>query len=117
MPRIPGWKQRTLFEIEISRTAFPAGSQTANCGPYNAESNAGAHWKVHPEYSSPNCNRPGELAQSDYTHMGKLGITIAGQPFDHLIYQFVLTYSNWETGSICYSESFESLSEGLQAAL
>jgi hypothetical protein len=29
----------------------------------------------------------------------------------------VLTYSNWETGSICFSESFESLSEGLQSAL
>jgi hypothetical protein len=65
----------------------------------------------------PQLHRPGELAQSDYTHMGKLGITISKQPFDHLIYHFVLTYSNWETGSICYSESFESLSEGLQAAL
>lgn len=65
----------------------------------------------------PQVHRPGELAQSDYTHMGKLGITINHQPFDHLIYHFVLTYSNWETGSICFSESFESLSEGLQAAL
>jgi hypothetical protein len=60
---------------------------------------------------------PGELSQSDFTHMNKLGITIAGRPFDHLIYHFVLTYSNWETGSICYSESFESLSQGLQNAL
>ena len=65
----------------------------------------------------PQLHRPGELAQSDYTHMGKLGITIAKQPFDHLVYHFVLTYSNWETGSICFSESFESLSDGLQAAL
>lgn len=65
----------------------------------------------------PQLHRPGELAQSDYTHMGELGITIANQPFDHLLYHFVLTYSNWETGSICFSESFESLSEGLQAAL
>lgn len=60
---------------------------------------------------------PGALCQSDFTHMGKLGITIAGQMFDHLIYHFVLTYSNWETGTICFSESFESLSEGLQNAL
>ena len=59
----------------------------------------------------------GQLAQSDFTHMNKLGITIDGRPFDHLIYHFVLTYSNWETGSICFSESFESLSEGLQNAL
>jgi hypothetical protein len=39
--------------------------------------------------------------------MNKLGITIGGMPFDHLIYHFVLTYSNWETGSICFSESFD----------
>ncbi len=65
----------------------------------------------------PQVHYPGELAQSDYTHMGEIGITIAKQPFDHLVYHFVLTYSNWETGSICFSESFESLSEGLQSAL
>jgi hypothetical protein len=29
----------------------------------------------------------------------------------------VLTYSNWEAGTVCYSESFESLCEGLQNAL
>lgn len=62
-------------------------------------------------------HHPGELAQSDYTHMGELGITIAKQPFDHLVYHFVLTYSNWETVSICFSESFESLSDGLQATI
>jgi len=59
----------------------------------------------------------GRLCQSDFTHMDKLGITIDKQPFPHLIYHFVFTKSNWETGSICFSESFESLSEGLQRAL
>ena len=62
-------------------------------------------------------HHPGQLSQSDFTRMGKLGITIAGQPFNHLIYHFVLTYSNWETGTVCFSESFESLSQGLQNAL
>jgi hypothetical protein len=62
-------------------------------------------------------HKAGELCQSDFTHMGSLGVRIQGQPFDHLIYHFVLTYSNWETGTICFSESFESLSEGLQNAL
>ena len=62
-------------------------------------------------------HKPGELCQSDYTHMDKLGVTIGGVPFDHLIYHFVLTYSNWETGTVCFSESFESLSQGLQNAL
>ncbi len=60
---------------------------------------------------------PGERCQSDFTSMNALGITIQHQPFDHLVYHFVLPYSNWETGRICFSESFESLSEGLQSAL
>lgn len=60
---------------------------------------------------------PGRLSQSDFTHMTSLGITIDGQRFPHLLYHFVLAYSNWEAASICYSESFESLSDGLQNAL
>jgi hypothetical protein len=62
-------------------------------------------------------HHPGELCASDFTHMGELEITIEGQRFDHLMYHFVLTYSNWETGTVCFGESFESLSEGLQNAL
>jgi len=62
-------------------------------------------------------HRPGEQAQSDFTHMGALGVTIGGEPFEHLVYHFVLTYSNWEAVTICFSESFESLSSGLQNAL
>lgn len=58
---------------------------------------------------------PGELSSSDFTHMSELEITIGGAPFDHMIYHFVLTYSNWETGSICFSENFESLSHGFQS--
>jgi hypothetical protein len=65
----------------------------------------------------PQVHKPGQLCQSDFTHMKSVGVTIQRQPFGHLIYHFVLTYSNWETGTICFSESFESLSEGLQNAL
>ena len=60
---------------------------------------------------------PGALCASDFTSMNDLHVTLAGQPFDHLVYHFVLTYSNWETGTVCFSESFESLSQGLQNAL
>jgi hypothetical protein len=62
-------------------------------------------------------HEPGRLCQSDFTHLSELGITIAGQPFDHMVYHFVLTYSNWEQCTVCFSESFESLAEGLQNAL
>jgi hypothetical protein len=65
----------------------------------------------------PQLHHPGDLSASDFTHMKDLGVTIQGEPFLHLIFHFVLTYSNWETGNICYSESFESLSEGLQNAV
>ena len=62
-------------------------------------------------------HHPGRLCASDFTHMKSLGVTIGGQPFDHLVYHFVLTYSNWESITICFSESFESLSEGFQNAV
>jgi hypothetical protein len=60
---------------------------------------------------------PGELGASDFCHLTGLHVTLQGRPFAHLLYHFVLSYSNWETGSLCFSESFESLSAGLQAAL
>ena len=65
----------------------------------------------------PQVHHPGRLCESDFTHMTKLEVTLCGQPFNHMIYHFVLTYSNWEYGSICFSESFESLSEGFQQAI
>jgi len=61
--------------------------------------------------------RPGEQGQSDFAHMTALGIVIAGEAFEHLIYHFVLPYSNWEFAEIAYSESFEALADGLQDAL
>ena len=62
-------------------------------------------------------HHPGRLCASDFTHMTSLGVTIGGQPFEHLVYHWVLTYSNWESITVCFSESFESLSEGLQNAV
>jgi hypothetical protein len=79
------------------------------------------HWRATQgpprEVMFPQQHLPGRLAQSDFTHLDGLDVTIAGELFPHMIYHFVLTYSNWETGTICYSESFESLAEGLQNAL
>ena len=49
--------------------------------------------------------------------MKDLDITINGQAFDHMLNHFVLCWSNWETASVCFSESYESLSTCLQNAL
>jgi transposase len=62
-------------------------------------------------------HQPGRQGQSDYTYMNSVGVMIAGQQFDHLLYHFTLTYSNWESVMVCFSESFESLSSGVQNAL
>jgi transposase len=49
--------------------------------------------------------------------MSDLGITLDQQPFPHLLYHVVLTYSNVEAVQICFSESFESLAAGIEYGL
>jgi hypothetical protein len=65
----------------------------------------------------PQVHVPGGLSESDFTYPNDLGVTIAGRPFDHVLYHFVLTYSNWEHATICFSENFQALSEGFQNAV
>jgi hypothetical protein len=62
-------------------------------------------------------HEPGRMAQSDFTVMDPLKVTIAGLPFDHLYFHLVLTYSNQEAVRLCFSESFESLAEGIEMCL
>lgn len=64
------------------------------------------------EVMFPQIHRPGEYAQSDFTSMRARAITLNREPFDHLFSHFVLPHSNWETGVICASESFETLVAG-----
>jgi transposase InsO family protein len=65
----------------------------------------------------PQIHFPGRQGQSDFTSMNEVNVTLAGQPFAHLLYHFTLTYSNWEWGLVCATESYESLAQGLQTAL
>lgn len=60
---------------------------------------------------------PGIQSQSDYTGMDDLNISIDGKHFKHLLFHLMLTYSRWEDVSICYEESFESLSQGYERAI
>lgn len=61
--------------------------------------------------------QPGKQSQSDFTCMNKLGITINGRPFKHLLFHFILTFSRWESIKLCFSESFESLVCGFEKAV
>lgn len=58
-------------------------------------------------------HQPGDLNASDFSDMSGLDLTIAVQHHAHMVYHFVLTYSNWGAMTVCSSESYESLSEGL----
>lgn len=59
---------------------------------------------------------PGRQSQSDWTHCDELEVTIAGQPFPHRLFHFMLPYSRWETAYISNSESFENLTCGYMRA-
>jgi hypothetical protein len=62
-------------------------------------------------------HRPGEAAQTDFTHATELAVTIAGQVFAHLLCVLVLPYSNWQWATVCLSESMAALRRGVQRAL
>ena len=112
----PGFEAKTLFE-DLQRR-YPERFSDGQIRSLQRRIKA---WRAlegpQKEVFFPQVHDPGKLCESDFTRMGKLEITVQGQFFDHLVYHFVLSYSNWETGMICFSESFESLSEGLQSAL
>jgi Mu transposase, C-terminal domain len=60
---------------------------------------------------------PGREAAIDFTHGTDLGVTIAGDQFPHLLFEFVLSYSHWTWVTVAFGETFEALVSGLQGAL
>lgn len=59
----------------------------------------------------------GHQGLSDFTHPNT-AITIAGEPFKHLLYQFRLAFSGWRHAHIVQGgESYSALADGLQSAL
>ena len=111
----PGLEGKTIFERLRER---PDGSFTE--GQLRTLQRKIRRWRAehgpHKEVMFPQEHRPGEYAQSDYTSMNDLEISIGGERFDHLVYHFMLPYSRWETGMVCFSESFETLIAGFQRA-
>ena len=61
--------------------------------------------------------RPGDVLAVDWTDMRKLGVTVAGQKLEHLMFHAVLPYSNWEWAVRSRSESLLSLRTGLKQTL
>jgi hypothetical protein len=65
----------------------------------------------------PQEHRPGVRMSTDFTCLNSLGMTIRDEPFEQLLCHSVLTYSNWQWGALCLSESFLALRKGFQSAL
>ncbi len=65
----------------------------------------------------PQEHPPGREAQIDFTHCKSLGVSIGGQPYAHLLFQFVLSHSGWRYAEVAASESYLALQRGLQGAL
>jgi hypothetical protein len=60
---------------------------------------------------------PGREGAFDFTDASELGVTIAGEVFAHLFFQFVLSFSKWRWVGLAFTETFEALVRGLQGAL
>ena len=65
----------------------------------------------------PQEHPPGREAQFDFTHCGELKVTIAGQPYPHLLFQLILSHSGWRYAEVAAGETFLGLQQGLQNAL
>src|SRR3954471_22620790 len=60
---------------------------------------------------------PGREGAFDFTHGTELEVTILGQAFRHLLFQFLLVFSGWRWVGLAFGETFEALVAGLQGAL
>jgi len=61
---------------------------------------------------------PGMMGLSDFTQLKKITISLAGEPFKHLLYHFRLAYSGWQyVKALPGGESFDALVQGLQGGL
>ena len=53
----------------------------------------------------------------DFTNATCLAVTIAGQVFAHLLFEFVLSFSKWRWVGLAFSETYEALVRGIQDAV
>ena len=60
---------------------------------------------------------PGREAQMDFTHCDSLKVTIGGEPFPHMVFEFILSHSGWRYAQICFSETFAALRSGPGSAV
>lgn len=104
--------------LEVLRTRYP---EQFHAGQARTLQRRFRDWRarhgVEPEVLFPQVAVPGREAAIDFTHATDLGVTVAGEPFPHLLFEFVLSYSHWTWVAIAFGETFEALVAGVQGAL
>ena len=104
--------------LEVLRTRYP---EQFHPGQARTLQRRFRDWRarhgVEPEVFFEQVAVPGREAAIDFTHATDLGVTIAGDPFPHLLFEFVLSYSHWTWVAMAFGETFEALAAGVQGAL
>jgi len=65
----------------------------------------------------PQEHPPGREAAFDFTYCGELGITIAGEAFDHLLFTLKASCGKWMYAELAFGETWEAMCRGLQNAM
>jgi transposase len=116
LTREPGLEAKTIFEELLSKHP-----DRYHAGQLRTLQRRVKQWRAargpEKELFFPQEHRPGEAMQTDFTSMNSLSITIARQPYEHLLCHCVLPYSNWSWGTPCVSESMAAIKKGVQATL
>lgn len=116
LARDPALQAKTLFGLLVERA--PGRYRPGQLRTFQRHV---AAWRLahgpDKEVIFPQVHRPGVAAQSDFTHMADLAVTLGGVPFPHLLFHLVFVYSNVEAVRVCFAETFEALVEGLEACL
>src|SRR3981081_2325802 len=104
--------------LEVLRTRYP---EQFHAGQARTLQRRFRDWRarhgVEPEVFFEQVAVPGREAAIDFTHGTDLDVTIAGDPFPHLLFEFVLSYSHWTWVAIAFGETFEALVAGVQGAV
>jgi hypothetical protein len=116
LERDPALQAKTLFGLLVERA--PGRYRPVQLRTFQRHV---ATWRIEhgpdKEVIFPQVHRPGVAAQSDFTDLGDLGISLGGAPFPHLLFHLVFVYSNVEAVRVCFAESFEALVEGVEGCL
>lgn len=111
----PGLQVKTLMQVLINR------DESLHWGHLRTFQRRVRDWRALKgpdlEVMFKQLHKPGKQSQSDWTHCNELGVMIDGQPFPHMLFHFMLTYSRWETAYISYSESYDNLVSGYTRAV